>query len=710
MASGARFVSVAGYAVLAAVALLALGGAASAPGAILLGWPTTHAAALVLVAVVAVALLAPGRGGIGLGLLPLIALLGAGLPVPGLRALSGPPLLALALAGVVLALSGGVHPLVRRLLVPGLLVVYIGAALRAQEQVGPEGDEPHYLMVADSLWRDGDVSLENDYALGRYRAFYPKPLSPHYRVRGKHGEIYSLHALGLSLLVLPAYVLGGYPAASLFMALLGVWLVLEVRGLLAESTGRAEIADGVALALGLSPPLLSYSGIILTEVPAALAVAFVLRRGHRVRDCPLPRFAALGTAIALLPWLNVRYAAISIVLAVYLLLERPRPKAALALFAPLLLSALAIGAYHFSLYGFFDPRLVYGRHPELSLSIIPEGLPGLFFDQEFGLLAYAPAFALALPGLLPLWRQDRRQCLAASALVVVVVGTAAIWPMWRGGFNPPARFLVPIVPALALGVGLALRRGVAAGAALLLGFSLWVGLAGAWQPRLIHRDRDGTAPFFRLESGAEEWTRLLPRYVLEDPERTRLTGVWAGAIALALWAKRRPGDARGLALASGGLLLAASMASAVSHAPTGGRDAVRTVGRPALQVPGWRLVNPAPARWGPGDLGFPPVYEPHRHPDGALLGSRLALPPGRYELRLEAQDLDAVAPSGLVEIRPEGGGLPRLMALERCAVGWAASFSVRPGERAVTLVLRGGGAFVLKELQLGIQPSWAPAV
>ena len=82
--------------------------------------------------------------------------------------------------------------------------------------------------------------------------------------------------------------------------------------------------------------------------------------------------------------------------------------------------------------------------------------------------------------------------------------------MWRGGFNPPSRFLVPVVPALALAVGAALPRGLTAPAALLAGWSLFAGLGGALEPRLVHRDRDGTAPFFREMSGAEEWTRLLP--------------------------------------------------------------------------------------------------------------------------------------------------------------------------------------------------------
>ena len=44
------------------------------------------------------------RGAVGLGLLPLVVLACSGLPIPGLAALTGPPLLALALAGFVTVL------------------------------------------------------------------------------------------------------------------------------------------------------------------------------------------------------------------------------------------------------------------------------------------------------------------------------------------------------------------------------------------------------------------------------------------------------------------------------------------------------------------------------------------------------------------------------------------------------------------------------
>jgi hypothetical protein len=370
--------------------------------------------------------------------------------------------------------------------------------------------------------------------------------------------------------------------------------------------------------------------------------------------------------------------------------------------APTILSAAGLALFHHVLYGFFDPRRVYGPRPELSLRALPEGLLGLLLDQEFGLLAYAPVFALALPGLVRLGRELRRETVAAAALALGVALTAASWHMWRGGWNPPGRFLLPILPVLAVGLAARLRDGLGAGAALLAAFGLFTGLSGAAEPRLVHRDRDGTAPLFRAVSGAEEWTRLLPGFVLaeEEPDRHRLALVWAGALALAA-APRGPASARSLAAASLGLLCAAGLASRLSDAKTAGRDAARLVGRPAVAVPGFRLVSAAEGQWGPDALSWGPPYEPHRHPGGAVVGERLRLGRGRYILTLEAETLGGPASPPRLEV--EGGGSRALVLLKPVPAGWRGAFDV-VDEAEVTLRLRDGGPFVLRGINLSRPP------
>jgi hypothetical protein len=109
-------------------------------------------------------------------------------------------------------------------------------------------------------------------------------------------------------------------------------------------------------------------------------------------------------------------------------------------------------------------------------------------------------------------------------------------------------------------------------------------------------------------------------------------------------------------------------------------------------------------------LGWGPVYEPHRHPEGAEIGRRLPLRPGRYRLSVLGDPLAGSTPA--VALRPDRPGAPaRLSDTHPAAGGLEAEIEVREGEPAVGLWLRGGGAILLKGLRLSkAQPSRAGPV
>jgi hypothetical protein len=686
-----------GWVAIALVVLLAVGGAARTPHGIRLGLP----GALAAVAGLALAGVALRRAGVDArvlaGLLVVPALLVLVPRSAAAGALSGPPLAAVAIAGLWAA--GLDLARLRRAFVPAVAVLYALVSVQVQRQVGPQGDEPHYLMVADSLLRDGDVSLEADYREGRYAPFFTEGLlEPHFRVRGRHGEVYSTHALGLSLLVLPAYAASGYPAVSLFMALLAAITAVLVRDLVAAVLDEAS-ADIAGWLVALSPPLVHYAGLVFTEVPAALVTALVLREALRARDTSMRRAFGVGLALAFLPWLNVRYAIVAAILGLFWVSARPAARSVAAFAAPGVLSLLAIGAYHHALYGFYDPRRVYGRHLEFALDTLKEGLPGLLLDQEFGLLVYAPIFVLALPGVSSLLRRHVRLGVAVTTLVAAVFFTAGTWHMWRGGFNPPARFLVPIVPALALAAAAWLGKRRWAGAALLLGWGVFTGLAGAADPHLVHRDRDGTAPLFRARSGATEWARLLPSYVLAERDRHSLALLWAMALAAAAMRSRSETRARSVAGALLAWALAAEAASRISDARSGGREATHVLRRMALDWPRLR-VGRAPAEWSTADLTWGPVYEPHRHSGVASVAERLSLAPGRYRVAIHGEILGAAStPPTLIVLGRER----RVVGTAACSVastGWICEVVNAPGNTEISMVLKGGSPLRGSQIQI----------
>src|ERR671915_821097 len=78
------------------------------------------------------------------------------------------------------------------------------------------GDEPHYLLAAESLLDDGNVDVKDEYAARAYRDFYPYDLDKH----GKEteGRLNEPHGIGSPLFILPAYALGGARGVELFLA------------------------------------------------------------------------------------------------------------------------------------------------------------------------------------------------------------------------------------------------------------------------------------------------------------------------------------------------------------------------------------------------------------------------------------------------------------------------------------------------------------
>jgi hypothetical protein len=284
--------------------------------------------------------------------------------------------------------------------------------------------------------------------------------------------------------------------------------------------------------------------------------------------------------------------------------------------------------------------------------------------------------------------------------------------MWRGGFNPPSRFLVPIVPALALGLAWLMQGRRSAAVALLAGWGLFAGLAGGTHPSLVHRDRDGSAPFYRAESGATEWTRLLPRYVLEEPDRHRLALVWACVLLAALLRARAPLGRRSLAYGIAALAIAAEVAGRASVGRAGGREAVHRLGEPALDWPHVAFERAAVARWTSDDLSWGAVYEPHRHSGTAALAERLPLPAARYRLTLEGEALGGRGAAPSLQVLGRDNTPLGVAACRDTAVGWDCEFPVSGLTAEVSLVLQGGSTFRLHEIRLWrlVQPLEGPPV
>lgn len=448
---------------------------------------------IIMVAAIATAAVArlSWRSGLPLLLLLVLVLPWLPLPVPALFLLWTGPAAVLAWGAAALCMAAMVADSTigrrgrtwlgnarRAPRVAALLAFVVFFAVRLGRPGPPTGDEPHYLVIAQSLLGDGDVSVLNNYRNGDYLQYYPGALRPHFTGMEVNGRRYSLHAPGLPALVAPAFGVGGYWTVVAWVAALvalGSALVWKAAYIFTRDSGAAWFGwASVALTapVVLHGPLIypdGVAGALVAGGVVALACASDQSRAAPANErqtddrglpWPVAGSVAAGIAVGLLPWLHVRLALPAAFLGLAILLRIARtfpPRAgwwrdAAAFGAPIVISVGSWIAFYRIHYGSFNPAASFGAGT-LDVSRVPVGLLGLMADQEFGLLPNAPVHLLWLGGLWSIFKRDRRHGVELLLIVGPYAIASSAYQSWWGGASPPARFLVPIV--FPLGVALA---------------------------------------------------------------------------------------------------------------------------------------------------------------------------------------------------------------------------------------------------------------
>jgi hypothetical protein len=457
------------------------------------------------------------------------------------------------------------------------------------------GDEPHYLLITQSLLADGDINLYNDYREEGYRSLYPGPLENHaFPGKGGPEHEYSRHLPGVSILVLPSYLAGKWAAKALApeqgQAVLRARIVIFASRLtmclLAAALGAAFFLlalriigrEGPSLmawaAFGFTSPLIYFSQLIYPEIPAALIAILVFLFVVLEKE---PRPAALwlaGAGMGILPWFGIKYISISAVLFVFCLLSLPRIRGRvraglLSLSLPPAVSAGAYLCFFWNLYGTLSPTAAYGDAISSDhIAFASKSGPGLsevlrfafgyLFDQRFGIIPHSAVYILLFGGAVILWKRNQRAAVPLLVLCAVYWMQTAIVRIW-GGYCPPGRLMLPILwgPALFMTAAFAaeksrLRYAILAGAT---GLAFAAAFAGLSDPRLLYNENiltalSGTGAFNKLlaslSNSTIDFRRWVPSFANAEALKAPATAVWlfAAAAAAFVFARNGKGDGR----------------------------------------------------------------------------------------------------------------------------------------------------------------------
>ncbi len=392
------------------------------------------------------------------------------------------------------------------------------------------GDEPHYLAIAHSIAFDRDLDLANNYGADE-PLVGGGVLQPEAHVQpGVGGIARPVHDIGMPLVFAPFVRIAVpltnaltriVPEATMRRARLNppilyrhlislamIALTTILAGLVFDALlvlgASPRAAFGTAALLLLSPPLLIFSVLFYTELLSAL-VCFVVFYGiclHDVRGTAY--WCWLGCLTGFLFLLHARNIGLAIPLTALALyrLRDPGRRGEAGAFA---VGVCALVAVRTGVNYWFWGALISGPHARFAgwpgwAALIGETTTravGLLVDQEFGLLIYAPVYALALWGSGALLKTRRGVARSIFLVAGLYVGFI-ICPLtnvhgWSGGWNPAARFLTPIVPLLGLLMFTGLRAAPRAIGVAVVTLQIAIS-AYAWQhPKILWNDGDGRA-------------------------------------------------------------------------------------------------------------------------------------------------------------------------------------------------------------------------
>ena len=407
------------------------------------------------------------------------------------------------------------------------------------------GDEPHYLITAESIAYDFDLDLRNDYASSErvLRVVNVFPLGPHAAVYKDSGELRPFRGVALPALLAPGIGLGGLTGARLVMLLIAALLADQLYRLLRDLRLRRRYRILAWVSVVFCLPVLAFTSQFYPELPGALLVVVALR--VMVRGASSPAALALGSAAAAaLPWLHLRYLPLSFALLLGLAIaacwarqdgREPSEPGRMArirhagLFVsrcaavartqwrtvtlPVLLPfAIVLGSLAAAFqywYGTFDPQSGYkGFDPNASTlgsggwDFWYEFVLRDIFDPTVGWIPFAPVhwLGLAALGCLVLWfRWPAAACLAgvvAYVLFVTSFGASVGWGL-------PARYEMVVIPLIAIPIAVAIQ-GVRAARVIfvpLLAVSLVFAVAAVRDYGWLY-PIDGTQHIFGLRSTA----------------------------------------------------------------------------------------------------------------------------------------------------------------------------------------------------------------
>jgi hypothetical protein len=370
-----------------------------------------------------------------------------------------------------------IRPVLRSPYVAALVVAvggfFLGMAVLYASRAWPTGDEPHYLVISQTLLKYHSLDVATTYHNRDYLSFYDGTLDLSHTVTNSRGLHVPVHGVGGPILWLPLFAVAGRMGAILFTAGVSLLVIVDIFRLMHEQGIRKTSAVAVAGFFAAATPFFAFAHLTFVDLLGAWAVIHLLRKTIKEGALRKGDLVSSSLLVGILPWVHVKFVVVEALLLLFLLVKvvadnrampaRAIPRAVLVrwrevCWAVLPAAVLGLGFELFThaMWGSFDPVLAYGQGDRtFPLTASPvRGLTGTFLDQEYGIFITAPILMLAIPGFV-LAVRDRVGPLNLyfTLLAVCYLPLFVARYDWEGGWTPPGRFILVLLPVFAYYIG-----------------------------------------------------------------------------------------------------------------------------------------------------------------------------------------------------------------------------------------------------------------
>lgn len=350
-----------------------------------------------------------------------------------------------------------------------------------------DGDEPHYMVVADSIFNDRDINLNNNYNEITYRTFRGDKLNGEHITIDKEGNFKPFHGILPSILYSSGFlftnITGTYKAKiaikidriiQLIIFVIGFWLTYDNLKKIFGVKNKNEYLISILVAL-ISPTLALYSTVLFPDMIQGVGLLFTCMAVYSyhkiitlekinvsIQDYIILFIGGIVTGLNIFVHYKTIISSFLIVFSYlvyqYILNKKIYIKKDAGFFVfPVILFVFLHMLMTYSWYGLISFASIQGFTPEQGYkggitSLFPNnaavGIAGLLLDLDKGILFTSPLLLCYLLGFKDWVKNNRLSFVIFGIPSLISIMLYSCYMEWWAGYAPAGRYLIPFMFSL----------------------------------------------------------------------------------------------------------------------------------------------------------------------------------------------------------------------------------------------------------------------